>query len=128
MQTFAIASALVVHDGKILIAKRAATKASAPGQWEIISGFLDTKEPIEELILRELREETGMRGEITNRGEPYAHTDEEARWIIIPFLIKTKDHDTTLNPGDHSELKWILPEEMEQYPDLQAFLPVKNLL
>jgi 8-oxo-dGTP diphosphatase len=128
MPTFAIATALVQYKKQLLIAKRASSKRYAPNQWEFISGFLDTSEPIEELILRELKEETGLQGRVTKNGKPFSIVDIEAEWIIIPFLIEIKSKKVTLNSKDHSEFKWIGRKDFGKYADLKPFAPMKKLL
>ena len=60
-KTYIITSAVVKFKDKFLIGKRTATKKFAPNKWEFISGFVDSPESVEEIILRELREETGLK-------------------------------------------------------------------
>ncbi|MBI2045584.1 hypothetical protein HYT23_06000, partial [Candidatus Pacearchaeota archaeon] len=50
METRIIASAILKDKNKYLIAKRASSKKYAPGKWEFISGFIETKESAENII------------------------------------------------------------------------------
>ena len=120
MNTHVITSAVIKYKNKYLIGKRAETKKSAPNQWEFISGFIDTKETAEEIILRELKEETSLKGKIVKSGSPYFVEDKEAHWVIIPFLIEVANSNFILNPADHSELKWVAKEELLDYKELRT--------
>lgn len=57
-------SSIVVDDRKILLVKRG--NRPYRGKWCLPSGFAETDESIEEAALRELEEETGIRGNIIN--------------------------------------------------------------
>lgn len=122
MNTYVIATAIIKSENKFLIAKRAATKKFAPNQWEFVSGFIDTSESAEEIILRELKEELNATGTILATAHSFEFNDEEGRWIVIPFLIQLGTQEAQVNPEDHSELKWVTVEELKSYPDLAPFL------
>ncbi len=126
-KTYVVAVAIVEFRGRFLIAKRAATKKFAPGQWEFISGFIDTKESAEEIILRELKEEVSLDGEVINTTNPFCTEDEEGRWVILPFKVAASNDDADAKSEDHSELKWVVREELAQYPDLKDFLDKREI-
>ena len=58
----AVAALLTNQKGQLLLVKRAVEPAK--GQWCLPGGFIEIDESIEEAVLRELREETGVEGEI----------------------------------------------------------------
>lgn len=128
MDTYVITTALVEFNGKFLIAKRASTKKFSPNHWEFISGFIEEKESAEETIVRELDEETKFKGKIIKKADPFFFVDEEARWVVIPFLIKVENGKEVINKKDHSEAKWIHIEEVETYKDLMPFSKMRQLL
>lgn len=128
MNTFVIVTALVKHRDHFLILKRASTKKFAPNKWEFLSGFVEEKEPAEETIMKELEEETKLNGKIIKSDDPFTFIDEEAKWVVIPFLIEVESKSLSLNNFDHSEIKWITSKEFEKYEDLLPFSNVKNLL
>lgn len=118
MKTFVIASAVVKNKDKFLIGKRARGKKFAPGTWEFISGFPEEKEPLEDTILRELKEETGLKGKVVRSAEPYMITDSEGRWVVIPFLINVTSDKVFLNTKDHEELRWVSRADLESFKDI----------
>ena len=105
MKTYTIASAIIKYKDKYLIGKRAANKKFYPNIWELISGFIEEKEPAEETILREIKEETKVKAKLIKTADPYIIKVTNERWIIIPFLLEAKDNSFKLNKKDHSELK-----------------------
>ena len=58
----AVAALLPNQDGQLLLVKRAVEPAK--GTWCLPGGFIEIDESIEEAVLRELKEETGIEGEI----------------------------------------------------------------
>ncbi len=124
METYVIAVAAVAHRGKYLIGKRAKTKKFAPGQWEFISGFIDQKGSAEKTILRELDEEVSLRGKIIRSGMPYVINDREARWIVLPFVVRSTSGKALRHSADHSELQWVKKNELKRYKNLRPFLKV----
>ena len=126
MPTFVIASAVVKNKDHFLIGKRARGKKFAPGKWEFISGFPEERESLEDTILRELKEETGLKGKLIRSADPYVISDKEGRWIIIPFLIEVSSDKVFLNTKDHDELRWVSREELEAYKDISDLAHMKE--
>ncbi len=122
MKTYAIATALVEYEKTYLIAKRSLKKQFSPSQWEFISGFVEEKESAEETILRELEEETNLKGEVIKSAKPFVIIDEEARWIVIPYLIKVNSDKVTINSSDHIEYIWATRTELNSYSDIKDFI------
>ncbi len=100
METRVIITAMIKYKNKYLIAKRSSEKKFAPNQWEFISGFVDTNETSETIILRELKEELNIQGKIMKYGNPYVIKDKDGRWIILPYLIKVNDEKFRINKKD----------------------------
>jgi len=119
MKTYTIATALIKFQDKYLIAKRSQNKEFSPNKWEFISGFIEEKESAEETILRELQEETSLKGKIIKSENPYITEDNEIRWIILPYLIEPSSANFKIKESDHSEMKWVTIEELNNYQDLQ---------
>ena len=58
----AVAALVMNHNNQLLLVKRGVEPAK--GMWCLPGGFLEIDESIEEAVLRELEEETGIQGEI----------------------------------------------------------------
>lgn len=113
-KTYVVTSAIIKNGDKFFIAKRADTKRFAPGHWEFISGFIKEAKPVEETILRELKEEINAEGKIEKSLKPYFFDDSDGRWLVVPFLITIKNPNIQTNPSEHSEGRWVTWEELQQ--------------
>ncbi len=119
MKTRIITSAIIKDGDRYLLAKRANSKKYAPGKWEFISGFIDNNKSAEEIILNELREEINAKGKIVKICLPYVMIDKEARWIILPFIVKLINNKFKINKKEHSEIKWVSTSEIAQFKELK---------
>src|SRR5262245_66120052 len=52
----------VVHDGRLLLVRRASRRGR--GNWQVLGGFIEPDETIEQAVLREVAEEAGVEGEV----------------------------------------------------------------
>lgn len=56
-----IVDALIIKDEKILLAKRSPKLFKEGGKWDLIGGFMDRDEDLEEALRREVLEEVGYK-------------------------------------------------------------------
>ena len=93
------AAALVRNEkGEILLVKRGVE----PGleKWALPSGFIEIEETPEEACLRELKEETGLEGEIIRLVGVYSQKSQVYKKVlIVGFEVKAHGH---LSPGSDS--------------------------
>jgi ADP-ribose pyrophosphatase YjhB (NUDIX family) len=52
----------VVHDGRLLLVRRASRRGR--GNWQVPGGFVEQQETIEEAVVREVEEESGVKSEV----------------------------------------------------------------
>lgn len=114
MKTRAIAVAVVKFKDKILLLKRTKNTRFAAGKWENVSGFLKEFETAEDCMIREIKEETGLNGKIVKLGNVFEAIDEEARWIIIPYLCEVESDKVRLSE-EHEDFAWIKPKYFKRY-------------
>ncbi len=120
--------ALVVNDnGQVLITKRAAHLPNG-GKYCIPSGFLDRDETSGEGAIRELKEETGLDGEIEHLFQIVDTPDrpkEDRQNVQINYIVKVKDGEFNKN-SEVEESKWVnkddLPTEEEFAYDHRKFI------
>lgn len=123
MKTYVICSALIINKGRFLIARRSPGKTFAPGEWELISGFIDKeKATVEKIMLEELEEELNIAGKIVKSGHPFVQRDRYGRWVVVPFIIRTDAKGLRINDRDHTELKWITKSQLSEYKNLNWFI------
>ena len=99
------ASALVVRDGALLLARRA--REPLAGRWDVPGGFIDPGEHPAETVRRELREETGLDVEV---GEPvgiFTDVYGEGGVSTLNLFYRARVLGGRERPADDvSELRW----------------------
>lgn len=90
-----ISTPFFCHDGQgnFLLQRRSQKCRNYRGCWDVGAGTLEFGEDPETGVLREVLEEYGVAGEITERLFAYgAHWNEadgrKSHWVAIPFFIK----------------------------------------
>ena len=108
--------------GKILITKR----NLEPGynKWALPGGFVETDETPEKACLRELKEETGVKGKINKLAGVYVHkTKEYGAILIIGYVVRALKGSIFLN----SELKEAIFVNREDIPHI-PFLSHRKII
>jgi 8-oxo-dGTP diphosphatase len=107
--------ALIFENGKILLVERAGEPLK--GWWSLPGGVVETGEPLEYALRREVREETGLEVgdlrlvEVFERIMPDAEGKPEYHYVLIDYLC----HPTggTLQAGDDaSRAAWVTEQEL----------------
>lgn len=106
---------------RLMMLRRAATKAFAPGWYTGIGGRVEEGETIPDGALRELQEETGLSGiDLT----PFGAVSVNNGIIVVVYFF-------ALYPGgalpscNEGELEWV---ETEALPDAPPLIPTTHLL
>ena len=124
-QPVPVTAAIILRDGKILLAQRSPTDRNA-GLWEFPGGKIESGETPEACLKRELEEEFGI---IANIGHLFAQSDYCYNHIFIRLLA----YIVTCWEGDfqllnHAAIAWVLPDELLQYPLSPADIPIAQKL
>jgi 8-oxo-dGTP diphosphatase len=107
------AGALVVRDGRVLLARRA--RPPAQGQWDIPGGFLHADENPEDGARREILEETGLRVRLTGLLGVYMdrYGEDSDLWLMnLYYLAEPLDDAEPRAADDVSEVRWFAPDEL----------------
>lgn len=115
---------IVVKEGKVLLGKR--KNAHAAGNWGPPGGHLKHGESIEECALRELREETDLKG-ISLRLGPWTNDiiDEKTHYISLYIFVDFFEGEPKLKePHKCEEWKWFdwndLPSPL--FPSMRSLI------
>ncbi|PCN51274.1 hypothetical protein B6U99_00595 [Candidatus Geothermarchaeota archaeon ex4572_27] len=108
--------AVVLEGGRILLVRRA--NPPGRGKWSVPGGHLRLGESVYETAVRELEEETGVKGDplgIVNVDE-YVEVDEEGRiryhYVLVDVLVRPKSDPAAARPSsDALEVKLCTLEE-----------------
>jgi 8-oxo-dGTP diphosphatase len=103
------AGGLVVRDdGRIAVIHR-----PRYDDWSLPKGKLDPGESFEDGAVREVLEETGVRGRIVAELEPTSYVDRKGRDKVVRWYRMELDGDpAAFAPNDEvDELRWVTPAE-----------------
>jgi len=109
-----VALAIAVKDKDFLLIKRGLPPRK--GMWASPSGFIEIGETAEEACLRELKEETGVSGEIVKLVGVVRREDKEiyGDMLIVEYLIRVVNEELT--PGNEVEdVKFFSVGELPDY-------------
>lgn len=105
--------------GQVLLVKRS-SKYSRPNTWTVPGGFLDRDKTVKESVLKELKEETGMIGEV---GELFHMNDnpnrpkEDRQNVDFIYLVKIESGSF----GHDDEITHIAWFDKENLPNEEDF-------
>jgi 8-oxo-dGTP diphosphatase len=93
-------------DGRILLIRRPVDAARQPGLWDLPGGKLDHGETLQEALVREAREETGITVSV---GDPI-HIDHFAMgpvWVTCVSFACDYSGDEIRLSDEHDDFAWI---------------------
>jgi len=117
MKTYFVITGIIRNKGKVLILKRSADAYNYPGRWSFCSGYVREFEAAEDSVLREIKEETGLKVKILKRGKLFEkHDKSNGRiWVIIPFLCEAQSSKVKLD-HENVDCRWIIYDDLDKYP------------
>jgi 8-oxo-dGTP diphosphatase len=109
--------AIIVEDERVLLVKRG--HAPLLGEWSIPGGVLELGEALEEAVVREAWEETGLTVETAGLLGVYNRVlrDADERTLYHYVLVDYLCHRLSGEPqaaGDAAEVRWFSREEIAQ--------------
>ena len=106
---------LVDADNRVLIAQRPEGKPMA-GLWEFPGGKVERTERPEETLIRELREELGIRvQEACLAPLTFASHAYDSFHLLMPLYI-CRRWDGLVQPLEGQALKWVRPRQLRDFP------------
>jgi 8-oxo-dGTP diphosphatase len=115
-----VAAAIIEKDRRILIAKRKAGRFA--GKWEFPGGKVESGETPEECLKRELREELGVDARVGELLLANVHEYSHITIELMAFRAEIVSGNLTLH--DHSEVKWVAPEDLGLHEFPHADRPI----
>lgn len=104
---------------RLLLVKRADERETNPGKWEFPGGGVKDDETPKEAALRELKEETGLKGEIVRSGTPGKIDTHIGKIEIHPFLVRTETEEIELS-REHTAYQWIKKQELQNFDTVEG--------
>jgi len=116
--------AIILDADKILLEKR--RNSPGKGKWSIPGGLVDLGETVEEAVIREVKEETGLEVhdprlvDVVN----YVSLDEKGsvlyHYVIIDYLV-TSSGGKPKAASDAEDLQWVPLLKVEEYDLTESF-------
>ena len=116
--------AVLICKGKILLEKRKGEPGR--GKWSIPGGLVELGERIEETVIREVKEETGLDVESPELIDVVDNisVDDDGRvryhFVIVDYFVKLKG-GTLKAADDAEELRWVAFNQVEKYDLTKTF-------
>lgn len=122
-----VVCALIIRDGRVLIAQRPEGKHLAL-KWEFPGGKVEAGEEAAAALVREIREELGCEIEIVEALSSVRHCYERGEIDLIPFICKLTHGSSEPHPHEHVAVEWVRATDLSGYDLAEADLPVVRLL
>lgn len=120
--TAPVLTCFLKYKDKILLLKRSNKVRTYQGKWNTVAGYLDELKPVREKAMEEIQEEVGVKEDNVLSiliGRCYKFTDNEIEkhktWITCPVLVELKNKLEIKLDWEHTEYKWIKPEELTDF-------------
>jgi len=108
------ADGILVKDGAVLLIRRG--NDPFKGSYALPGGFLERGETLEHCVVREVREETGIRSEVAELVGVYSAPDRDPRGHFVTAVYHLRQTGGMLKAGDDAEkAEWV---PIEKLPEL----------
>jgi 8-oxo-dGTP diphosphatase len=117
--------AAIFREDELLLLRRI---PDFPGSWELPGGSVEAGELLEQALVREIREETGLSVDV---GRPFSASLFEAAGpegkpvtvVAIEYLCTVESPGTIrLSPTEHDRFAWIRAHELSKYSLVPGFV------
>ncbi len=105
-------AAAVVVDHKLLIVQE--KNGIHAGKWGLPKGYVDEAELPEHAAIRELKEETGLDGEILRILGIRTRVKTEKTAVFICYLVEVTDYKTARCEKEISDIKWVKSTQIDE--------------
>ena len=139
-----VVTCFLEHNGMIMLLRRSERVGTYRGKWAGISGYIEEGRTPSQQAWTEIKEEAGISGyieegrtpsqqawteikeeagldssdvELVQEGQPLEVVDSEIgrKWIVHPFRFRVLKPDKINIDWEHTEAKWIAPEDIGQF-------------
>ena len=112
---------VVVREGRVLLIRRG--KQPLYGRWVVPGGTVELGEPLEQALVREIREETGLEVEPIELITVFDRIERDGErvlyhYVIVDYLCRFRSGEARA-ASDALDVAWASPAELERY-DLPA--------
>jgi 8-oxo-dGTP diphosphatase len=112
-----VVAGFILDQGKVLLAKRAATKTLAPGKYHLPGGHVEFGETVQVGLAREIAEEFGVRIEVLEPFFAFSYVTGEIHTVGVVCLARLAEpkENIRLKLDETAEYTWANEEELPRY-------------
>lgn len=113
---FVAAHALIRRGDEYLIVRRSTQAGYGAHRWEVPGGIVEAGETVEEALIREILEETGLTVDIIRLMRAYTNRDSlpSSQHFEITYLCSYRSGETRLNPAEHDSHRWLNLDDLKR--------------
>lgn len=112
---------VLFRQGRVLLLRRAPHEAIHPGWWDLPGGLVEEGEGLDEALVREFREETGVPVRVGPllQASPFRTRVPEGRVVpvlILYYQVQSRSLKTPrLDPNEHDRFAWVALRSLAGY-------------
>jgi 8-oxo-dGTP pyrophosphatase MutT (NUDIX family) len=131
-----VVTVIIINEkSKILILKRSNKVRTYKGCWGGVAGYVEPDEKPIDTAFKEILEETGLEKtevEFIKKVDPIEfvdiYKDINYNWKIFPFLFKTRKKGKLNIDWEHTNYRWINPQNVSKFDTVPHFEKVVSSL
>lgn len=113
-------------EGKVLLLRRASEGLKNAGKYDLPGGWLEEGESAEEVLRREIQEETNLTdiniGALVRFAEFRNKEGKISNFRGLRYLVNSTEEEVELNPREHSEFEWLnIDEAIKKLDEKDSF-------
>lgn len=117
----AVAGLVIAESGKWLVVKK--NYGGLKGKWSLPAGFVEEGETVDEAVLREVREETGVSCKVEGLvGVRTGVIKDQISDNMLIFLLKPESETVAVQDSELSDARFASPEELLADPDSSVLI------
>lgn len=113
--------AVCVHQGRLLLIRRG--RGVAIGRWSLPGGRVQFGEDLVAAVLRELHEETGLRGAVGDLVGIAERVGEGQHFVILDFHVDVADPTGARAGDDAADVRWAGRDDLGALDLVDGLLP-----
>lgn len=122
MKAIPVTCAIIIHQEKVLVAKRSESMNLA-GYWEFPGGKIEEGEHPEDCLTREIKEELGIEIKIQSPLTPSKFDYSQGKIIeLIPFICTWQSGE--INLLEHEMIEWLVVADLPKLKWAPADIPI----
>ena len=127
MEEKRVVTCFLEYDKKIPLLRRSERVGTYRGRWAGISGYIEEGNSPYQQALEEIKEETGLDRDdvkLIKEGQLLEVVDEQMgrKWVVYPFRFQLMEPGKIEMDWEHTELRWIDPEDIGKYETVPKLL------